>query len=376
MNIELNCKKSNQIAFKGFEARKLQAIVTNGCYGDKVLLKELDAIAKQNGILLLNTNKGRTPWAQDGTIISSDGRIFGEDLPQKVFRDLKGLDIQDDGLLFDKGGNYFQVKNKVGEKILLSGFYNQMFENSDECLNEDGLRHSEVITKKLFGCDRLVEIPQADFHIDLFLTPIGDNKILLCDDELTIEYIKLMINRAKAYILDESNDINLRTKVEKVLERLEVLLQKFTLNLCFMRSKGVLEDFQKLSSLSDVEKALSDEGFEVIKVPGRIFNYVNNGERFSLNHDLNYSNAITFKNSNDETVIITNKSLLNQEMGITSEISKILGMDFEKMFLDSVKDYVKPENIFFLEGKSLPWGLRNLHGGLHCLSLEVPDFSS
>ena len=184
-----------------------------------------------------------------------------------------------------------------------------------------------------------------------------------------------MINRAKAYILDESNDINLRTKVEKVLERLEVLLQKFTLNLCFMRSKGVLEDFQKLSSLSDVEKALSDEGFEVIKVPGRIFNYVNNGERFSLNHDLNYSNAITFKNSNDETVIITNKSLLNQEMGITSEILKILGMDFEKMFLDSVKDYVKPENIFFLEGKSLPWGLRNLHGGLHCLSLEVPDFS-
>ena len=364
--------KIESLNFKGFEARKLQGIITNGCYGDEKLIKELEEIAKQNGLILYNSSSAVLPWVQDRTFINSKGKVFGSDLPACEFSKFKGLDTEGTNLTFYDGGNYFQVKNKNGETLLLSGAVN--FLPDDICEVGSGFHHGKF--DKDFCCDRIVKVPQADFHLDLFLTPIGDNKILLCDDDLTIQYIEKMLQNAKKYLSDEKGKQILKSRLKILSEELEGFLQQFKINKYILDSAIRNKSNDSLSSLSDVEKVLKDEGFEVIKVPARIYSYGYNAGGYSLSHDLNYANAVTFKNNENEVVILTNKSRLNRQFGITPEISDILGTDFEKMFLDSVDGYVKPENIFFLEGRRLPEELKNSKGGLHCISLEIPDFSS
>ena len=66
--------KIESLNFKGFEARKLQGIITNGCYGDEKLIKELEEIAKQNGLILYNSSSAVLPWVQDRTFINSKGK--------------------------------------------------------------------------------------------------------------------------------------------------------------------------------------------------------------------------------------------------------------------------------------------------------------
>ena len=366
--------KTEFLNFKGFEARKLQGIITNGCYGDEKLIQELDKIAKQNGIILHNTNTAFLPWVQDKTFINSRGEVFGSDITKEDFRKFNGLDLTNNdknGIKFYDGGNYFQVKNKKGERVLLSGVDN--FLPDDVFRNKTTRLHGKF--DKYFCCDRVVKVPQADFHLDLFLTPIGDNKILLCDDDLTVQYIEKMIEKSRTYAKNFQNS-SLKFRFQELSENLEGFLQQFKVNIRILNTAIKLKTNGSLSALSDVEKKLKDEGFEVIKIPGRIYSYSYGAGNYSLSHDLNYANALTFKNKDDEVVMLTNKSKLNEQMGITPEISEMLGLDFEKMFIDSVSEYIKPENIYFLEGRKLPMELKYSHGGLHCISLEVPDFSS
>ena len=375
INSSINYNKIKSINFKGFEARKLKAIVTNGCYGDDVLIDELKAIANQNGIMLRDMNRGSIPWSQDFVLVNSDGEVIGNDNYVGRFSWLKGLNLRKINSNFIDGGNYFQVRNKKGERVLLSGAFNFIDDGRKKEIYKKN-NYPQAQYKDFFKCDRLVKIPQVDFHIDLFLTPIGDNKIFLCDDNLTVKYMEEMIKKAKDFVNDKENSAILRLEFQELLTRLEGFLQQFKINMQIAANNFNNGSAEPVASLSDVENILKDEGFEVIKIPGRIYSCEYCSDRHFLSHDLNYANAITFKNKDNEVVILTNKSKLNEQMGITPEISEILGLDFEKMFIDSVKGHIKPENIYFLEGSRLPEELKYSHGGLHCISLEVPDFSS
>ena len=86
-------------------------------------------------------------------------------------------------------------------------------------------------------------------------------------------------------------------------------------------------------------------------------------------------NSCVTLDNNGEIVFITNKDSLAKGLGLTDKIKSELGLDFESIFKESVKDYIKPENIYFLSGKNNALGdklLLERQGGLHCITMEIP----
>ena len=66
---------------------------------------------------------------------------------------------------------------------------------------------------------------------------------------------------------------------------------------------------------------------------------------------------------------------------MTPKLAKELGLDFEDKFKESVKNYIKPDNVYFIEGGSgkdpkicdnIAQILEETHGGIHCLCAEIP----
>ena len=66
----------------------------------------------------------------------------------------------------------------------------------------------------------------------------------------------------------------------------------------------------------------------------------------------------------------------DKRIGLTPEIIKESGFSFEKEFVNSLKPYIKEENVYFVEGKAgeIQDSLENLAGGIHCLTTEMPNF--
>ena len=122
---------------------------------------------------------------------------------------------------------------------------------------------------------------------------------------------------------------------------------------------------------SKVQEELADAGYNVVKVPGRIFDYINDSDGILPQHILNYMNGIVHEDKNGDLVYITNKSNLNKYCGITEKVAQKIGFDFQTEFVNSVKDYIKPENIYFVDSKMF---LKNYEGGIHCLAAEMPKF--
>ena len=66
---------------------------------------------------------------------------------------------------------------------------------------------------------------------------------------------------------------------------------------------------------------------------------------------------------------------MDDEVGITDEISQKVVIGFEKAFRDSISQHIKPENIYFINGSEenpLSEVLYKYAGGLHCMCVEVP----
>ena len=143
------------------------------------------------------------------------------------------------------------------------------------------------------------------------------------------------------------------------------------------------ESIQEYKFKGDDEKAaeiLRENGFEVIPVPSRVHylgGWFFQDDKEKLTHVLNYSNAITFKDRNNETVLIAGKSGLEKKIGLTKDIAEKIGIDFESLFKEAVSPHIKAENIHFIEGdpkKPISEILEENKGGLHCMCIEIPDY--
>ena len=84
----------------------------------------------------------------------------------------------------------------------------------------------------------------------------------------------------------------------------------------------------------------------------------------------NFSNAIVTE-KNNELVYITHEALLDDEIGLTDDIIKKIGFSTKQYFIDSIKDFVKPENIHFISKASTKELFKYL-GGVHCIGAEIP----
>ena len=402
---------NNQTSFRGYDARRLKALCLSA--PKKELGMELEKIGQKAGFdvfipsgrNLLKASEAKTsyaslassPWAQDIATVSPKNRIitneYFDDFADNMSR---RLDLPKD---FDReipqGGNMYYIKDSDGKNILLAG------QDSQEHINQ--LENA----KDILGVDKIEYIPQMDYHIDLFVRPLDNKRILLADDSKTINVFNKGIKAIQKLIKKEPE----KTELLTVKENLNNELNKF--------KKSLLNNVQ--APRDEVKNTLEHKGFQVIGVPGRIYQTMpepediqvtdeilnNANEKFSqelaflakfpeealafnpflpkgkkikpeeqqLTHSLNFINAIVTKDKKGEMVYISNKSDFDKRIGLTPEIIKESGFSFEKEFVNSLKPYIKEENVYFVEGKNgeIQDSLENLAGGIHCLTTEIPE---
>ena len=417
---DMKINSVNTTSFKGYDARPLKGFFMNtDCRG---IAQEMKAIGKKEGFKIFSVHKGNrgdfcsaslpeyrkdsgNVWAQDSwTFLKNKLLVYeksslsdavkdffrleydrvqtekrDEPAMNALWQDIKELysdisyfnqtddpfeQIQQSMMMIDydnkkevfkrfldsthvSGGNVFITKNKVlmGEKEL---------ENFSE---------SEL--EKMFNTDKIVFLPQMDFHLDLFIRPLDNNRVLLADDKLTRDTILSGMEKLVEFL-----------KTQPPEER-----QKYKDT--FVKMGSVYQTFDKLIFLNkfpkadDVEKKLNENGFEVIRVPGRLYNvYENKSGKQSLRHHCNYMNANVFLNKDGDLVYITNKSNIDEMLGLTPEISEKIGFSFENAFIESISPYIKKDKIYFIRGEDdflVKEMLPEYQGGIHCACAEIPE---
>lgn len=213
------------------------------------------------------------------------------------------------------GGNIYLINNGKEDEVLV-GEYELDKYTPDEIGG-------------MYCANKVIAVPQMDFHLDLFIRPLDKKRILLADDNLTLDVLKKHSSKyAKSFQYEMENN--------------------------------------QLAKTDDVAKILENNGYEIIRVPGRIYveGLKTPENNVYLGHKCNYINANVLKNSKGDLVYITNKSDINKEVGF----------DFEKEFIDSISPYIKKEKIYFIHGKDnfvARKMLRDYHGGIHCTCTEV-----
>ena len=255
------------------------------------------------------------------------------------------------------GGNYYLAKNTSGKETALVG-KNEL----------DNFTPEQI--KQMLGTENVIFIPQMDYHIDMFMRPLDKGRILLTDDKLTQQML------AKGFEKIDKTRIQLQ-KENKKQEAL-ALKTPFILTGSYALELENIIKSNNFAQTDEVEKVLQNAGYEFILVPGRLYETrqsdLKNG--VFLIQLFNFMNANVLPNKNGELVYITNKSNIDEEVfRITPEIEKQTGFSVEKSFIESLKPYIKEENIYFVSGdnNTMSENLQIYQGGIHCMCTEVPS---
>lgn len=247
------------------------------------------------------------------------------------------------------GGNVFIIKSNKVDEIIVGA--NELEKFTPE----------EILS--MYSCDKMTILPQMDYHLDLFIRPLDKKRILIADDNKTLEILKDGFQKLHNFIL--SLPPQERQKYRNV----------------YVTFGSKIANFQKIikaNVLPNVETICSDlrkSGFKPISVPARIYDILTVNEEQTLQHFCNYINANVFKNSQNEIVYITNKSNIDSMLGLTEEIAEKIGFSFEKSFINSISKYVKPNKVYFIKGDNdfvANEMLTTYQGGIHCACTEIP----
>ena len=249
------------------------------------------------------------------------------------------------------GGNLFIAKNTKGKEFIIVG-------------ENDTRKYPPEEIRLMYGIDNVIVLPQMDYHLDLFIRPLNNGKVLVADDKMTMKVLRNGFKKLKRFIL--SLPIEEQKKYHSNLALYFNEIEEFENN--------VYEN--RLASTKSVTKILEKNGFEVIRVPARIYEYCNeiNGDDF-LKHKCNYINANVLINNEGKLVYITNKSNVDMYFGITPELAKKINFSIEKSFIDSISPYVEKEHFYFIKGEDnfvADEMLKEYQGGVHCTCAEIP----
>lgn len=362
--------KTDRINFTGLDARPIKALVIRDIGAGKSftkLVNEISDIGEKSGFDVFVQNsekimKGREykfnpfkvlpnefyfPWAQDNLTFLPNGKMLAnyflksinqvvENFTQRPLVDLKHH-IQ--------GGNFFIVNNNKKNSLLLG-------KDELEYYNLDKI-------KKELDVENIYPISQPDFHIDLGIRPLKNKVVLVNDDNMLSEALHNAITNAKEFAY-KNCDAEVR-EVQHILEEMKEVFEIGRLKNEYKNTEKIIQELQ-------------DYGFKTVRVPGCFNRASFYGDVNDENHYMaNFMNAIVHEKSDGSLVYITNKSLLDDMAHITPEVEKKIGFSFHSLFKNSIKDYVKPEDIYFVSGDGyVPMSLERSQGGIHCLCAEVP----
>lgn len=307
--------------FKGYDAAPLSAIHMQNKIAD-AFFWELEEIAKKEGFEV-KYDRDLVKWSQDHkTIIEKrkrpfllTSRLFGETNLEAIKKSYKIS-----GTIppcYIEGGNCFIGKYPNGEKWMMVG--------QDDCIFDK----KSIAKDYNIKAKNIIQIPQQDFHLDMFMRPIGYPYVLVNNPELVREKIKELNTDGK---FDELEKTFLKNEQER---------------------QNLYANHKK------VIKALKKIGFIPIEVAG------------VFGSGVNFMNAIVNQHSNGKMTYITNGTMsINGKKNVFQEIFeqelRQKAPDIEKVyFINGVLD---PETNFLMSE------LERFDGGLHCMVAEEPNF--
>lgn len=411
----MNIHPVKQVNFKGYDARPLRGFLMNTNEGN--IARSMFKIGKKEGFIVYtisgtdifkNMSKdiddSSDPWAQDiwtfykdklqtsSFCVSFDAlkKVFSlnaDTIEKNTYLDNlkkcheKRLEItlkRDNATSEEERTKYYWESIKVQEEFENKPFHiaggNIFFikdgDKGEVIVGENALKiYSVEDIKKMYSTDKVIVLPQMDFHLDLFIRPLDNKRVLLADDDMTLDVLKNNMQKIEEYA------VNLDKEEQKVLNRVIKKYQKAIEE--FAREKAL----NKFATADQVEPILTQSGFEVIRVPGRIYKTASRlfGKKDSHNNDLipmcNYINANVLINPDGDLVYITNNSSFDKKLGITPKIAQKVGCSFEEAFIKSISPYVKKEHIYFIKGEKnlIETMLSKLGGGIHCVCAEIPE---
>ncbi|MBO5947975.1 hypothetical protein J6Q66_03965 [bacterium] len=231
------------------------------------------------------------------------------------------------------GGNIYQGRNKWGYKCVLIG------KKCEKDLNMDSMY-------KIFGTQDVAFVPQADFHIDLFLRPLKNGKILVADDEMSLKFLKFIEKN-----LDKFSNMTPEKKL-----KFQQFIQETKKNI------NTVNKSKKIASTNDVIKFLENKNFEVVRVPGRFYETTSTKNNIELYHNANYMNSIVQQREDGTLAYITNASNPIYTGGIRLDN---LFAKYLKKVCPEIKD------VYFVSGDNMiSFDLKYKRGGMHCRVME------
>ena len=319
--------KISNISFKGYDACPIKNLYVDSV-GFKPFHHEMKEIANKEGVGLVEMNDS-LKWMQDNKILLQRGNkeilLNNGVVSYNVLNYFNRRGIESKNQYgFVTGGNCFLGKNDKGERWVMAGAKQSFIIDSKEDLIADAYE----VDKK-----NIILIPRQDYHLDMFLRPVGYPYVLVDDPELDIKNLRELNSDSPV--------------IKKTIEYLEALINSKSKPQC-----------------KDTIKALKDAGFVPIRIAG---NYLKG---------INFMNAIVNRHKDGTMTYITNSSLSENN----KDFSKLQEI-FEAELKAKVPDIKK---VYFIKGKQenslcdnemmshLEWQ----GGGIHCLCLEEPDFEA
>lgn len=416
----MNIQKCDKTTFRGYDARPLKGFIMNAnSYG---IAKEMQTIGKKEGFKIyaplsgdystlcgevLPAYKEDTAgvWAQDlWTVVKN--KLLAFELSEKTYAIKKFFDLDFDFtqktvrenprflalnekvwnlagliatskqdsedlpfLMFSFEANREKLKDFQHTFHIPGGnIYVVKGDNGDEAfVGEKELEKYSIDEIKAMYCvNKVIPLPQMDYHIDLFIRPLDNKRVLLADDELNIEVLQTLSEKLNDLIRSKKTAQE-RNQYKHVFVKLNSVLT----------TEKQLVQLNPLAKADEVAEVLEKNGYEPIRIPARVYEiaeFAVSGRQFPL-HYCNYINANVLKNKNGELVYITNKSNIDKMLGLTPELIEELGYSYEQEFVKRLSQYVKEEHIYFVKGTKnfvAEQMLTEYQGGIHCACSEVP----
>ena len=303
-------------------------------------------------------------WIQDHILQSPQKKIIINDKTYEMLAEATNTKNNLSGIKSirsPEGGNMYFVKNHKGEYELYVGKDDKRYFFNKEAETNNLVDYSKL--QENFGVKKITFLPQMDYHLDLFIRPLDNKRVLLTDDSLTLKMLETGICKFEEAIKN-CKDFNKKERYKLIAKLLKKEARLFT--------EAIKENVSHSKTPEKTEKILKNNNFEVLKIPGRLFSV---DENLVLVHKFNFLNAIVTKNKNGELVYMTGKSDIDEKLGITPEIAKEVGFSIQDYLTNSVSKYIKKENIHFVSGieNELQDKLTQCKGGLHCITTEIVD---
>lgn len=365
------------ISFKGYDVMPMRGFYMQGLRenGEQNLFREMQGIANKEGLDLfvnqddsisrdLNENgfydEFMSIWGQDNKafVLNKSGKTLLCSSKEPALN-INGLDELSDFQIDRKkyaprGGNYYIGYKENGDKWMI---INSISIADDESFAKFGDTPTKEHLTELFDIkpENIYKIADFTNDIDEIIRPIGYPNVLVNDYSLSLKNLEKM----KKKFPESSESYN---------ELKDYLLKKI---------KEEQENLDAAPNADMLCKKLKEYGFNPIRIGGR------------YDFDINYMNALAFKNKKDGISYITNSTkdsypeLEYLEELFKKDLMKKIPEITDTYFVSGGKKEIKEAvpglfDIIYQKGlkhKNVIMDiLSSRGGGIHCMTAEIPEF--